>query len=801
SCDQAKLPDPTTGCDEYTGTPAAVVDADPTRCNESATEGGKPRSIPEDCERAAAHNADLEGKVAEWNTANCKASDDGVLREIHTDCDGSTDHNARVAEVAAGNNPDAGQTGYQGPKTAMSSASIKVIQPSVITTDPDANDGDLMTSGIMVGTDKFVKCQKSATSSFKWSDIVKSKHNSRKLSAYTKAWQELFKVHRDAVESAGKDKLDSLNSLRTEVEGDQGSQFMQQVGPLITTALKEGGSLFNKLSGCVGIASVTTNKENYQDEELKRAVDNMTKKSIDGKIKCKAAGAETQDWDACKTLVTTYDAAAVGQVVVQEGQKLSYMDKELEGQTELMADGGKDPTKALEVQEGMVRKQADIANQRAAFHGAKLAALLAAQQAMPTAESVESQCTGNNDVKKSIELLQIQYHAYTTAFLQFASNTVGNKLKASFKTGSTPNESGSEMIVLAPVNFKESYPADAQAGETIDVASLITKLDANGDGFPEDSSEQESWVASEGANDANSAMNNVCANAMYDGTNIIMNSEAIEQATAAMVQAGVDMAANVAKGQILANQADRIGDVADGIKKFEPSELPMFAEEDAEVTACQADPMSTECLEIDNRRGVGYGGNSISFGGANRATSGPGAELDGDSTSSNAKDGSKTDRSKVASKIGRSIAGVNKGGGLDGIAGKAGVKAGGNPAAGGGGGGGAGGASAPGNGGARGGGGGVGGRKGALSAKKVRYRGGSLSFGGSGKGGRSKAKKSGNPFAKLLGKKGGKKGGTMKFRNPASIGSKKGSLFQMISNRYTVISKKKQLLEYENAKN
>ena len=151
-------------------------------------------------------------------------------------------------------------------------------------------------------------------------------------------------------------------------------------------------------------------------------------------------------------------------------------------------------------------------------------------------------------------------------------------------------------------------------------------------------------------------------------------------------------------------------------------------------------------------------------------------------------------------KIGRSLASVKKGGGLSNIAGAASVKGGAaNSAAGqGGGGGGPGGVSAPGGGG---GGRGAAPGAGARRVSQVKFGGtgaGSLRFGGGGKGrSRGKAKKVANPFAKMFGKKKNGKGGVTSFRNPASIGGKKGSIFNMISIRYKDVNQKKRLIEYE----
>jgi hypothetical protein len=665
----------------------------------------------------------------------------------------------------------------------------ELATPEVLIPGGEAN-GPLRSEGIMSGTDPYKRCQRLMTSSKKWSESIGNPQNDSQSSIFTKSWEVLFEEHKEKIvakanENKGKDIDHNVKA---------------NLAKVFQAAVDAASTQYKHLNACVGLLMVTDDADNYSDEELKGVKDGkMTKKSMDGKIECKAAGPETQDWSACKTLLTTYNAAAIGQVVTQEAQKLDYMDKELDTQTDLMADGGKDPTKALKSQETMVRKQAQIANQRAAFHGAKLAALMAAKEAMPTKDQVYGECTGSNNILTSVGLLRKQYHHYVGALKTYAGLLVGTsavEFKIPYSNTTDPGTNSTDKLkVNLQGSFSEAFP-----NGNVNIASLPDSDAAVGP-------VGDTW-AYDSANGSNtqgqkfSDKNSVCDAAIYDGTNVIMNSKAIEQANMAMIQAGVDMAANVAKGQILDNQADRIADAADGIKQFDPGEMPMFQEEDAKVTACQADPTSAECLQLENTRGVGYAGSSFNFNGASRATTPGQISDDGDGSGDSSASSSNTNRGDVKSKMGRGIASINKGGGLDGIAGKAGVKKGGNPAeAGGGGGGGGGGAAPPSGGGVRGGG-GAGGARSAYSASKVRYRGGAggLSFSGSGRGSSSAKKKSDNPFASLLGKKGGK-GGTMDgFRNPASIGAQNGSLFQMISKRYSVVAEKKQLLEYEDVK-
>ncbi len=63
----------------------------------------------------------------------------------------------------------------------------------------------------------------------------------------------------------------------------------------------------------------------------------------------------------------------------------------------------------------------------------------------------------------------------------------------------------------------------------------------------------------------------------------------------------------------------------------------------------------------------------------------------------------------------------------------------------------------------------------------------------------AKTADNGNPFGKLFDKGGAKGGGSMAFRNPASVGSKSDNLFNIITNRYNSVSTDKRLIEYEDA--
>ena len=677
------------------------------------------------------------------------------------------------------------------------------------------------------GTSIFMTCQdiiNANGSKASWASLVGSAGTQSTNNHWDGAWAQLVRNHDETINEIVESYSTSFKSIRTghgvyELPATEAAQpemkaqvrgVAREYKKAAQLFLDQAGRLFDDALECEGIRKVA-DQVDYSDAEAMTGETSgkSAKKTLDGKISCVKMGAETQDYPACATLVNAYNAATVAQVGVREIQKIDYMDTELDEQTNMMKDPNS-PTGALKAQENMVKKQADIANQRAAFHTAKLGALLFAFEAMPTKAELYDTCISRKN--KGIENLIKQYKEFVAHVTNTAKSHLGKTVSFSFRSDASSQNShlhNPDLIqeTTANNNQASNFP-NVKVPLTVsdNFLSLIGTNSAEGGGEVDTqtrSKELNTWITA-GNKDATTDLTKTmvaksCKKGIYDGANLIMNGPARDAAKAAMIQAGVDIAGNALKGNLLDKQAKRIADAAKGIKDFKPEDLPMFQNEDALVSACEANPGGPECLELDNLRGVGFAGQSFNFEGANRATTdGVSRDENGDPIVSESGDDA-TDRGANINKIGRSTNGVKKGGGLSSVAGAASVKGGAaNSAAGaGGGGGGPSSVSAPGGGGGGRGAGAGGGPRGRVSNVKFGGTGaGSLSFGG-GSRRRAKSKKVANPFAKMFGKKKGGKGGVTSFRNPASIGSKKGSLFNMISSRYKDVNKKKRLMEYE----
>lgn len=286
-----------------------------------------------------------------------------------------------------------------------------------------------------------------------------------------------------------------------------------------------------------------------------------------------------------------------------------------------------------------------------------------------------------------------------------------------------------------------------------------------------------------------------------ESKHVLIDNDAAKQVVKqAMIQAGIDMAGNIAQATLLNKQAGVIGDAISKVDAYKPEDLN-YNEADLKLTECMTNPLAQGCQVGTGTRNVDMAGGGINVSGISGATTGAfgTSDLNGDSTNNAIADKDSIDRSGTVDPGGTAIENVDKGGGLEDKVAGASIKtgAGGNGAGGGGGGGAPGGSSAPG--GSAGGRGGQGGPSGdgksALGKLAYGGGGGSLSFSG-GKYKRNKKTKSTNPFSKLF-KKGKKSKKDINFRGVASIGNKNGSLFSMISKGYKRVQSKDRLLKYE----
>ncbi len=276
---------------------------------------------------------------------------------------------------------------------------------------------------------------------------------------------------------------------------------------------------------------------------------------------------------------------------------------------------------------------------------------------------------------------------------------------------------------------------------------------------------------------------------------LLLNHEAKDAIKLAMAKAGFGALENAAKGKLLADQADLIKKAIDGIKEKEKPNLAHHFSQEELFSECITDPSKEGCIPPGTTGTHQMAGTNFSFNGVegNTANGLLGDGQEGDVQAA----GELSQRKILPNHLGKV---VNQGSGSNGFIDKApgpgSLKKLGFHQGSGGGGGGLGGASL-----ATTSGGGSRGNSGKKSAAgrgvKVKLRGsgtGALKLGG-GRFARSKKDKVANPFNKFFNKKDRKPAsGVLKFKK--QIGTKKDSLFTMISNRYDAVVKKERLLKY-----
>jgi uncharacterized membrane protein YgcG len=292
----------------------------------------------------------------------------------------------------------------------------------------------------------------------------------------------------------------------------------------------------------------------------------------------------------------------------------------------------------------------------------------------------------------------------------------------------------------------------------------------------------------------------VCVQAIStrDGENFLFENQAvIDTVKGIAIKAGLEALANGVKGALLHDQAGMVDDAINDIESFEPPEFPVAEVPEATASECLVDPEAVGCIAPNGVSFEGFrdGGFNANIGGSANLGDLSQAGLDSDEDSN--LGAGNTDRSLIPNEFGIVQAeGSSDNSFTDGAARAGSIKTG--QAAAGGGGAGAGG----GGGGGLGGG---GGSRGPASKKapsgtrdiKIKTKGDGLrAVGGRGRIG-SKKSKPDNPFSKLLGKNKKSANNTLNFRGPAQLGGKKGSIFQMITNRYNSVQSKDRLLKYE----
>ncbi|ATH07645.1 hypothetical protein BIY24_06715 [Halobacteriovorax marinus] len=533
----------------------------------------------------------------------------------------------------------------------------------------------------------------------------------------------------------------TIVSLRSEEAED----LKSKIPGLVQSYRESLTEIVKDVARCSALYSVVSNGKSARGMEYSDYNKTQSAKSFDGKLKCSSLGYETQDYKACKDATTFYDAVFVGRKAVETAQGFQYMDKSMDIQTDMAKNAQTDATAGLKAQKEDIQTKAEMARTRAATETAAVGALWAAMEKIPDLEEITDECRVQmNHYSKTREM-----DNFSNAFSSYYKKTLEDK------------------IGLKIDNAQGVQPA-----------SVLIENEFNG------------------------ACGTHVGNTQTASHALIQNSEAKGVIQQALIDAGMNIATMLGTAEILDKQAGRVGDAIKLVEDHNPESLA-YTGEDVAVTECQVNPNSENCVSAQYERGVGYHNDGISVSGMQFATSDSTLPTDDTAIRNTDGAGDSTDRGSSVGGIGAPIDPVGKGSGLadDPVAaasvaatGSNGIGAGGG---GGGGGGASGGASAPANGSARTG--GQGANKPYVgSSKKLKYSsGGGLSFSSGSKRRVASKSKAENPFSKLFGKKNGNKNGVLNFRGVASdVGSKNGSIFQMISKRYSAVNKDNRLQEY-----
>lgn len=524
--------------------------------------------------------------------------------------------------------------------------------------------------------------------------------------------------------------------------------IIPNLGSLISSYKRNLAEITETVAKCTALYSVVSNAATERSMNYSEYNKTQSSKSFDGKLICSSLGYETQDYKACSTASNFYDTVFLSRKAVETAQQFQYMDKSMDIQTEMAQNVQTDATAGLKAQKQDIQQKAEMARTRAATETAAVGALWAAMEEIPTLDEIGAECESNIErISKSNEIKNFE-ETITSYYKKTVEEKIGD---------TNIKEDGSKTDSLLDQALS-SYLVGACEKYVINVGS----------------SASHALIQNAGARDV------------------------IEQA---LIDAGVNIATMLGTAEILDKQASRVGDAIKLVDEHEPESLA-YDSEDLLVTECQVNPGSENCVSAQYERGVGYHNDGISVSGMQFATSDSTLPIEETSRNSDVTSDS-TDRSTSIGGIGSTIDPVDQAGGLadtpTGAASIASTGANGIGAGGGGGGSGGGGASAPANGSARTG--GQGGSKPYVgSSKKLKYSsgGGGLSFSSGSTRKVASKSKSANPFSKLFGKKGTKKNDVLNFRGVASgVGSKSGSIFQMISKRYSAVSKDKRLEEYK----
>lgn len=651
-----------------------------------------------------------------------------------------------------------------------------------------------------------------------WATLYKELMTGNPLDQYKEAWGSYHAAVATAIQKGDQispTERDNITKYKTQL-----TRSLGQLNARFTAAKDKAYRLRNELRNCAAGASMMREMD-FSDSELTVAGEAQ---SMDGTINCVTQGAETQDYEACKSGITAYNAAMVAHQGLEIYEQVDFADFQMEQELAFQqnnAEGANgDFTFALKSQKAAIEKHAKQLEARAVFDAVKMGVFFGFMNGMPTKEDKVRECSGGVDCE--LKYIDFQFNEFITAFFKTLKTELENADVPSVgiagidgldKYAKLPNPLP-EAILQQHAVADKSYQVDEvttdapqgqednQDAQNQEFLPGFTAGGGDSNELPYVFTRDNLSNSNIGADQNADGVNRVCAEAAGGdpGMAIIENGEAREAMKGALLQATADLATHLLQKNILDKQAQRIQDAINGIQNFEPIPLT-FTGEDLLGTLCAPDafPSHPECLNLDTSKIYGFPGQSFNINGADAATTGQGLLGDNveDNNSSDAIGNNNPDN-RIANRnrtVARTRAGGN--GGLR--AGGGSGKLGGGSALGSA----SGGSSAPGGGTPSGGGSKGAGGKQAAQGKKRKIGGyngssaGTLAF-GRGTGSSRAKKKAKNPFANF--KKKNNQNGVLSFRNPAGIGSKSSNIFNMISSGYSRAVKGNKLLKYEAVK-
>lgn len=465
-------------------------------------------------------------------------------------------------------------------------------------------------------------------------------------------------------------------------------------------------------------------------------------------INCKHYGPETHDYLACKRIINFLNGFMIGKVGMNIQQNFRSQSSILDAQSELArqarTEEGVSITDTMGAQRDSLEQQGNMMYEQAAFDAAKAGVLMSMISSFPKPSKMIESCQGSYSMRGGRQSLES------------LAQTIANKIATS--GDNPPGADRADDIKNAILNKSTIYSSQSPDSTACEMA--------------------------------------VSSN--YGETKLFENQGMIDTVRGIAIQAGLEALANGAKGKLLHDQANMVEDAMKDIEEFEAPDFPIAEVPEELASECLVNPDAEGCIAPNTAGFEGFRNGSFNAnigGSANLGTNNRPAGLDDDDLASSA---GASKRGLIPNEFGAvETTGVSDNS-FEGKASAGSIKAG-QAAAGGGGG-------APGGGAAGGGGGGGSGGGQANAGKKKPSGTNNIKIGTTGNGlaavgGRgaigAKKSKAANPFAKLLGKDKGKGNGTLQFRGPAQVGGKGGSLFEMISNRYSVVQKKDRLLKYK----